>query len=391
MKFSIVNERCKCMTYASSCGATEYFFVVESDGANCTGEALRQMHADVAEALACFGLSRETTVFTRFYLSDLANQRDELLAAPVFAACSAGAHAVVEQPPLNGGKVALLMYHIKGESITCEPLRMGGDGWRSGVKVTGANYTQYWMGNATSDVAFDSYKQTQEIFRGYTDFLAERGMTLFDNALRTWIYVRDIDNHYAGMVTARRECFDENNMTKDTHYVASTGIEARLREVSSLVSMDALAIDGIRPGQVQKMAALDHLNPTHEYGVTFERGARITFGDRVHFHISGTASIDRHGQVLHLGDVEKQTYRTLENIRALLSPHGGTLDDMAFLIVYLRDQSHVTDVTQILREEVGHDIPIVAVRGAVCRPTWLVEIEGMGVKRAATAEFPPLA
>lgn len=390
MKLSIVNARCKCTTFASSRGATEYFFVIESDGENNVGAGLLQMNDDVAEVLSTFGLSRDTTVFARFYLSDLANQREELLASPVFETCSAGACAVVEQPPLNKGKVALLLYHIKGESMACEPLPMGNDGWHSGVKVTGANYTHYWMGNATSDIAFDAYKQTREIFRTYTDFLADHGMTLFDNALRTWIYVRDIDNHYAGMVTARKECFEANRMTKETHFVASTGIEARLKEVSTLVSMDALAIDGILPGQVTKMEALENLNPTHEYGVTFERGTKITFGDREHFHISGTASIDRHGEVLHLGDVEMQTHRTLENIRALLAPHGGTLDDMAFLIVYLRDQSHVSDVIQILRDEVGHDIPMVAVRGAVCRPKWLIEIEGIGVKRVTT-DYPPFA
>ncbi len=390
MKRYTVNERCKCTCYDSSVGATEYFFVIDSEPETGTAECLVQMETDVAEALATFDLSPETNVFSRYYLSDLANQRDELLASPLFAHCSGGACSVIEQPPLNGGKVALLLYVIKGEGVVTEPVPVLGDKWRSGVRVAGKNYSHYWMANATSDIAFDSYKQTREIFLSYIDFLNKNGMTLFDNAVRTWIYVRDIDNHYAGMVEARKELFCDHNLVKDTHFIASTGIEARLRDVSTLVSMDALAIDGIQPGQVVQMSALDNLNPTHEYGVTFERGTKITFGDREHFHISGTASIDKHGEVVHLGDVEKQTYRTLVNIRALLSPHGADLSDMAYMIIYLRDQSHVREVIQILRDELGNDIPLVTVRGAVCRPKWLIEIEGIGIKRTSS-NYPPFS
>ena len=36
------------------------------------------------------------------------------------------------------------------------------------------------------------------------------------------------------------------------------------------------------------------------------------------YYISGTASIDKYGHVLYLGDLEKQTNRLLENIEALL-------------------------------------------------------------------------
>ena len=40
------------------------------------------------------------------------------------------------------------------------------------------------------------------------------------------------------------------------------------------------------------LKALDHLNPTHEYGVAFERGTRVSLPGKYQYFISGTASIN---------------------------------------------------------------------------------------------------
>ena len=95
-----------------------------------------------------------------------------------------------------------------------------------------------------------------------------------------------------------------------------------------------LAVLGLDQEQVHYMAALDNLCPTHDYGVTFERGTRVTFGDRSHFYISGTASIDNKGDVLYEGDVIRQTERTIENISALLQSCDADFSDMKLIVVY---------------------------------------------------------
>ena len=99
MKRSIINERCKATRYESQSGADEYFFVLEAESGKNFTESLLQLNADMTEALLAFELTEKTTVFARFYLSDMPNQREELLASPIFAACSGGAHSVIEQPP----------------------------------------------------------------------------------------------------------------------------------------------------------------------------------------------------------------------------------------------------------------------------------------------------
>ena len=61
--------------------------------------------------------------------------------------------------------------------------------------------------------------------------------------------------------------------------------------------MDTYAVKGLQPGQIQFLYAPTHLNPTYEYGVTFERGTAVTYGDRKQIFISGTASIDNKGEI----------------------------------------------------------------------------------------------
>ena len=88
----------------------------------------------------------------------------------------------------------------------------------------------------------------------------------------------------------------------------------------------------------------------------------------------GTASIDRHGHVIYLRDISRQTKRLLENIGALLKDGGATMHDIQYFIVYLRDTSDYEQVETYMQQNYP-DIPHVIVHGKVCRPEWLVEME----------------
>ena len=97
-------------------------------------------------------------------------------------------------------------------------------------------------------------------------------MTLLGNTIRSWVFVRDIDNNYRGMVEARKNFFKRNDLTDETRYLASTGIEGKSRNVNSLVSIDLLSISDLSPRQIVRMEARANMSPTIDYGVTFERG-----------------------------------------------------------------------------------------------------------------------
>ena len=127
------------------------------------------------------------------------------------------------------------------------------------------------------------------------------------------------------------------------------------------------------------MSAPENMNPTHEYGVTFERGTKVTYGDRSHYYISGTASIDNKGNIVFQNDVLKQTERALINIKALLSGYNADIDDLKIMIVYLRDYSDYQVVNNYLKGRFNGSIPYIILNAPVCRPGWLVEIEGIAI------------
>ena len=91
---------------------------------------------------------------------------------------------------------------------------------------------------------------------------------------------------------------------------------------------------------------------------------------------------------MYLNDVRKQTLRTLDNIKALLAPHGAGLNDMAYYIVYVRNFKDRNKVTEVLEKIIPPEIPLLLLEGAVCRPAWLVELEGVALIPDAT-DFPP--
>lgn len=371
-------------------GSEEYFFTVESPEDITFGEELEGLYDAYLAALETCGLAEDTLVFSRFHLGDIANQKERLLASRIFHAARHGAVSVIQQCPASGGSVSFLAWHIrnKGHALPHADISCNGDGWRNGTLIRGDHYSLLWTTNFTDPGELDSHSQTLRIIQEFRSVLDKNGMNLFDNTVRTWVYVRDIDNHYHGMVEARKSFFEEYGLNSETKYIASTGIEGSSKEVNTLVSLDALSIGGLRNEQFVRMEALDHLSPSIAYGVTFERGMRIRYGDRSHLYLSGTASIDRAGNVLHLSDARKQTERTIENIRALLAPHDAGLRDIAYMVVYLRSFKDRARVWEVLDRVLPKDVPVLTVLGPVCRPSWLVEIEGLAIIPDRT-EYPP--
>jgi enamine deaminase RidA (YjgF/YER057c/UK114 family) len=103
--------------------------------------------------------------------------------------------------------------------------------------------------------------------------------------------------------------------------------------------------------------------------------------------LSGTASIDASGDIVHEGDVVKQLGRTMENIEALLANAGANAGDLVSLLVYLRDPADGEVIGQALHERLG-GVPFVLLHAPVCRPGWLVEIEGVAIVSAQRPDLP---
>ena len=80
--------------------------------------------------------------------------------------------------------------------------------------------------------------------------------------------------------------------------------------------------------------------------------------------------------VFHRGDVVKQADRLFTNISKLLEDDGATLADMAYYIVYLRDVADAATISRYMAERYPHT-PYLITEARVCRPEWLIEVEGI--------------
>lgn len=347
----------------------------------------RRLHDALLLALDEQMLADAEIVVGRYFLSDSTNQLPIILQSiysqPEYAClhtCRTSISAI-QQSPLDGSKIALWLYMVKGDGI--EMVRKDDT-----LSVRHNDYNHLWYMGVKAK-GNDSYVQTARVLDDYTLKLEANNMTLAGDCVRTWFYVRDVDTNYKGLVLARREHFDCIGLTADTHYVASTGIGGSPAATNALVQMDAYSVGGLKPEQTTYLYARTHLNPTYEYNVTFERGTRVAYGDRNHVFISGTASINNKGEVVHTGDVVLQTKRMWENVEALLSEAGASFDDMMHVIVYLRDVADYQIVEQMFRERFP-DVPRVITLAPVCRPTWLIEMECMAVTEARNPELNPL-
>jgi enamine deaminase RidA (YjgF/YER057c/UK114 family) len=314
---------------------------------------------------------KSALVLKRWFVSDAANHEFFLRDAGDVAI------SIVQQPPLNGTKVSMWAWFVEGAHVASNG--------ENGVVMEHGAY-RHLLDMQQHNHNPSEFTQTEEIFYDYVERLNARDLTLAGNAVRTWIFVQGVDVHYNGMVMARKLFFDEQGLTEHTHYIASTGIEGKYLHPETTVLMDAYAVERIVPGQITWLKGSTHLNPTHEYGVTFERATAVDYGDRRHIFVSGTASIDNHGQIVHPFDVIGQTERTIENIEVLLAEGGGSLGDVAQMIVYLRDTADYGAVSARL-EQICPDTPRVVVWAPVCRPGWLIEIECIAIKETADERY----
>jgi 2-iminobutanoate/2-iminopropanoate deaminase len=143
----------------------------------------------------------------------------------------------------------------------------------------------------------------------------------------------------------------------------------------------------IATARISKRAITNHavLNEAYDYGSAFSRGVRLDFKGLAILLISGTASIDEHGNSVHVGDLRSQVRRTFDNITALLASEGATWHDIVRTTCYLRDIERDYKVFNEERaafyEQQGLD-PLPAstgIQATLCRPDLLVEIEAIAM------------
>ena len=253
--------------------------------------------------------------------------------------------------------------------------------------------------------AMGAYRQSLRAFQQLRDLLARAGMSM-DQMVRAWHYqggiVADegVTQRYKELNRARTEIYKDvsfyhGRLPKDfpwTPYPAATGIGTEGRGFS----ISAIAISSDRDDIVIAPLENPRQTPAHKYPTKyspdtpkFARGLAVSCGSYATIFISGTASVTD-SEVRHIGDPAGQTHETLENITALISEEnlanhglpgmGTSLNSLGHVRVYIKYAEHYETIRAICKERLG-ELPTIFAIGDVCRPDWLVEIEGIALAR----------
>jgi len=91
--------------------------------------------------------------------------------------------------------------------------------------------------------------------------------------------------------------------------------------------------------------------------------------------ISGQVSEDSKGEIVGEGDFEKQTRQAFENLRAVVSAEGGSLEDIVKITVYLIDMKNLDKFREIRSEYFKRDYPastLIEVKGLISKKLLIV-------------------
>lgn len=355
--------------FAGHSAATEWYAYIHSTDLHKTFDEQLNGIRKSMERLIADHMNGANCLMVKCHVSDAANQSYAITERlKGFTGCQI---SIIQQPPLDGSKLAVGIYAVSNaDKVNHED---------NSTEMSHNGYQHLWTTeNGAEDC--NTHKQTMDLFEDYCRKLATKGMTLKENCKRTWLYVNDIDNNYADLVRGRNDVFDNEWLTEDTHYIASTGIAGYSGNKGVNVIFDTYAVRGLQPEQTKYLYATDYLNRTSEYGVRFERGVAIRYGDRTHAFISGTASIDKTGAILFHGDVCQQAKRMWENVDRLLKETDMALDENVMqMTVYLRDMADYNVIKEMFNNRFPHT-PKAIVLAPVCRPGWLIEMECICIK-----------
>lgn len=95
-------------------------------------------------------------------------------------------------------------------------------------------------------------------------------------------------------------------------------------------------------------------------------------------YVSGTLALDKDGKLVGAGDVKAQTRFVLESIKSVLEAAGGSLKDVAFNHIFLKDLADYAAMNEVYRQYFPATPPArYCIRADLVKPEFLVEISSV--------------
>jgi chorismate lyase/3-hydroxybenzoate synthase len=257
----------------------------------------------------------------------------------------------------------------------------------SGVKgrVSYSSNDQVLLGHLSVDDR--DYRDVEEATReAYEDFLPFAHEMGFPHYLRIWNYIADINGDENDVERYKRFCVGRHAGLADfdlsEHMLpAASGVGCSSSGI--LIYFLAARDAGIQVENPRQVSAF-HYPP--QYGPkspAFSRAILKDWGTGKHLYISGTASIVGHESV-HADDVLAQLTESLRNVgelvRSAQTEYGlpiHTPADLSQIKVYIRNEHDYELIRRQVHEQLGEAVPVIYLRGDLCRKNLLVELEGL--------------
>ena len=95
-------------------------------------------------------------------------------------------------------------------------------------------------------------------------------------------------------------------------------------------------------------------------------------------YVSGILALDAEGKLVGDGDVRAQTRHVIESIRSVVGAAGGTLDDVTYNAIFLKDLADYAAMNEVYREYFGTNPPArYCIEAKLVKPEFLVEISSI--------------
>lgn len=92
-------------------------------------------------------------------------------------------------------------------------------------------------------------------------------------------------------------------------------------------------------------------------------------------YVSGTLPFDENNDVVHVGDAAAQTRHVLMTIKNVIQTAGGSMDDVTFNSIFVKDWSDYDAVNQVYAEFFPNEKPArFCIQCGLVKPDALVEI-----------------
>lgn len=92
-------------------------------------------------------------------------------------------------------------------------------------------------------------------------------------------------------------------------------------------------------------------------------------------YVSGTLAMDADGKTIGVGDATAQTRAVLESIKSVVEAAGGTMADIAFNHIFLKDLADYAKMNAVYKEYFPSQPPArYCIRADLVRPEFLVEM-----------------